>query len=94
MAPANDVQSIIDEGRVGPVLSDESFLEFPVLSRPFFLLATLEVVCDTPAAPQIPLCFSTTLTKSGHVSDPSSRTENCPLGCFSCFARDVFNILD
>src|SRR6266704_5166243 len=50
LTPANNIRPIIDEGGVGPIRSNKSLFECPVLSRPLFLLASVEVEGGTPAA--------------------------------------------
>src|SRR2546422_8049862 len=44
--------------------------------------------------PQTPLCFSTIRSKSGHVADPSSRTENRALSCPPFFVGDVRSLFE
>src|SRR5437899_9031876 len=44
--------------------------------------------------PQTPLCSSTIRSKSGHVADPSSRTENRALSCPPCFVGDARSLFE
>src|SRR2546425_3996497 len=50
LTPTNNIRTVIDEGRVGLIRSNKLLFQRPVLSSPLFLLATLEVEGDAPAA--------------------------------------------
>jgi len=88
LTPTNNIRTVIDEGRVRLFRSNKLLFQRPVLSSPLFLLATREGKATHQQPPQIPLCFSTTRLKSGHVVGPSSRTENRAVDSSPCFRSD------
>ena len=49
LTPANNVRSVVDEGRVGVIRSNKPLLQLLVLPRPLLLLTALEMEGGAPA---------------------------------------------
>src|SRR5205823_3414975 len=88
LTPANNIPPNIDEGRWD--LSARTSLSLSAMCFPDHSFSSLrfrwKAVHQQP--PQTPLCFSTARSKSGHVCDPSSRTERYALDAFPSFRSD------
>src|SRR3989441_9514924 len=65
LTPPDDVRSVVDEGGVRPVCSNESLFVFLVLSRPLFRQTGCEVKEGAPAAAPYSIVFSDHSLKVG-----------------------------
>jgi hypothetical protein len=70
LTPTNNIGPMIDKGRMGLIRSNKLLFECLVLPRPLFLLATLEVEGDAPAATPDSIVFFNHPLKVGPCRGP------------------------